>query len=260
MSTQYNGIPGNLAGLVPEAALTISSSTNTSPIVVTTSAPHGLNPGDAVIVYGHKVNLGANGAWSVAVPSPTTLTLIGSIGIGIGGAFGIVQPATDGPTYPITSDGDDFTAAAFNGAYEALGDRTAFQVLYTLGLVEWSMLKRNPVGVAFSGGAAQLNIEQGSNFQVAAQGVGSTITLAIASYPPLHGMTMTITISPDNTNPINIQNEGAGGAIAIFHGGGGTIKMRFDGVAVLWKVIESSYSFGSTFVAGTNYLTLNNPY
>ena len=258
MSSQYNGLPTNLATYVPAPPLNIASSTHATPIVVTTSGAHGLTNGDVVAIYGHQTNVAANGFWAVFVLSPTTFQLLTSVGTGTGTNTGIVQPATDGPTFPIPSDGDDFSAAAFNGAYEALGDRTAFSLYYTLGLVEWSMLKRAPAPVVFTGGAYSANPGVASNFQIGAQSVGSTVTLEIASFPALDGMTMTFTISPDNVNPISFTNEGQSNTSATFHGGGGVIKFRYTagGAFSLWKVIESSYSFGVSFTAGTNYLTL----
>ena len=75
------------------ATLAIGSSTNATPIVVTTAA-HGLVAGDTVIITGHTVNTNANGTWRVgAVPTTTTYELLradgtNSVGNGAGGATG----------------------------------------------------------------------------------------------------------------------------------------------------------------------------
>lgn len=66
----------------------IVSSTNSTPITVNTDAAHGLTAGDAISIYGHKVNTAANGNWIVASAGGTSLTLTGSIGNGVGGATG----------------------------------------------------------------------------------------------------------------------------------------------------------------------------
>jgi hypothetical protein len=75
----------------------ITSSTNASPIVVTTTAAHGLVVGNSVIITDHLVNTNANGGPFVVSPasgstftlnsiSGTTLTSVA--GNGVGGATG----------------------------------------------------------------------------------------------------------------------------------------------------------------------------
>lgn len=68
----------------------IASSTNASPIEITTSGSHGLVTGDKVTIFGHTTNTAANGTWSVIRVSATKFTLTGSTGNGIGGATGTV--------------------------------------------------------------------------------------------------------------------------------------------------------------------------
>lgn len=48
-------------------------------IRLTLTAPHGLSDNARVVVYGVNADLGANGEWFVTVPSPTDLTLNGSV-------------------------------------------------------------------------------------------------------------------------------------------------------------------------------------
>ena len=124
MSSQVNGIPGNVAF---SGALAIVSSTNTSPIQVTTAA-HGRTTGDKVSVYGHATNYAANGQWTVTVISPTILSLDASVGVGVGGATGHVQPLA-AKTFAVPSDGDPRSAASVDVALEALADRTAFALV-----------------------------------------------------------------------------------------------------------------------------------
>ncbi len=69
----------------------ISSSTNASPIAVTTSTAHGLTTGDTVFVRGHTTNTNANGVYEVTVTSPTVFTLTGSTGNGVGSNTGIIR-------------------------------------------------------------------------------------------------------------------------------------------------------------------------
>lgn len=82
--------PGEVDG-ADAASVAIASSTNATPIVVTTSAPHLRASGDIVVIASHLVNTAANGTWKIEVLSSTTFRLIGSVGIGIGGATGTMQ-------------------------------------------------------------------------------------------------------------------------------------------------------------------------
>lgn len=68
--------------------LNISSSTNASPIAVTTAVAHGLATGATVVIAKHATNTNANGTWIVTVTGATTFTLNGSTGNGVGGATG----------------------------------------------------------------------------------------------------------------------------------------------------------------------------
>ncbi len=130
MSDQYNGQVETIASNLP-VATNIVSSTNTTPIQVTANA-HGLNEFDFVIILNHLVNTAANGIWKAHVVNANVFELVDSVGIGAGGATGNVLSLALGPTYAVPADGDAFNAAAFNAAYEALGDRTAF-LWYTAG-------------------------------------------------------------------------------------------------------------------------------
>lgn len=66
---------------------TISSSTNASPISITSNG-HGLSTGDTVVITGHTTNTNANGTWVITVTGTNTFTLDNSTGNGVGGATG----------------------------------------------------------------------------------------------------------------------------------------------------------------------------
>ena len=63
---------------------TIVSSTNASPIEITTTANHGLIDGDGVVVTGHLTNTAANGQWTILRTAANKFTLTGSVGTGAG--------------------------------------------------------------------------------------------------------------------------------------------------------------------------------
>lgn len=75
----------------PTLKTTIASSTNATPIVVTTSVAHNLTSGDRAQISGHLVNTSANGNWNITVTGTTTFSLNGSVGVGVGGATGNAQ-------------------------------------------------------------------------------------------------------------------------------------------------------------------------
>lgn len=76
-------------------AKSIASSTNASPIVITTSAAHGYATGDTVYVSGHLVNTAANGSWTITVTGGTTFSLNSSTGNGVGAATGSAYRYSD---------------------------------------------------------------------------------------------------------------------------------------------------------------------
>lgn len=87
---------------VQSGTKSISSSTNASPIVITTSTTHLFKVGQQVVVSGHATNTNANGTWTVSAVSSNTITLSGSTGNGVGGATGSVylySPVTISYTY-----------------------------------------------------------------------------------------------------------------------------------------------------------------
>jgi hypothetical protein len=66
----------------------ITSSTNAAPIVVTTTANHGLSVNDRVTITDHAVNTNANGTFVLSAVTANTFTLTGTTGNGVGGATG----------------------------------------------------------------------------------------------------------------------------------------------------------------------------
>lgn len=88
--------------------ISITSSTNATPIVVTTPT-HGYTTGDTVSIAGHTVNTNANGGWIITVLTTTTFS-IPMNGNGIGAASGSVtkQPNDSDLQFVMDSFVDDF--------------------------------------------------------------------------------------------------------------------------------------------------------
>jgi hypothetical protein len=70
------------------ANLSIASSTNAAPIVITSAAAHGMVTGDTVIITSHATNTRANGVWTVTSLTSNSFSLDGSVGNGVGGYTG----------------------------------------------------------------------------------------------------------------------------------------------------------------------------
>lgn len=79
------------AASLQTGTVAIASSTNATPIVVTTGATHSFAVGQRVRIEGHTVNTNANGDYYISAVTGTTLTLEDSVGNGVGGATGTVK-------------------------------------------------------------------------------------------------------------------------------------------------------------------------
>lgn len=133
MSTTYPGKPGNETRA---AAVNIASSTNATPIEVTTSASHGLLDGDRIEIVGHATNTAANGVWYVLVISATKIRLYSAwtagavatavAGNGVGGATGTVQYLGLSPRVTLPDDGDLRSASSINVPNEDAKDSQAW--------------------------------------------------------------------------------------------------------------------------------------
>lgn len=159
MPSTYYGIPGNV---VYPTAVNISSSTNASPIVVTTASAHGLQTGDLADIQGHAVNTAANGVRTVTRTGANSFSINSSTGNGAGGATGTVQPINYGAGYNIPSDGTDArNAASVNVPFQALGDRSSADLItlpvYKLALEYAAAVSGNAHGTVCMQGTGPAN-------------------------------------------------------------------------------------------------------
>lgn len=122
MATDYNPIADNVER---RAQASVDSSTNATPIVITTSAPHGFQTGDRVEILEHETNTHANGVWTITVIDDDEFELDGSAGTA-SGLGGIAKNLNLDPAYSIPSDNDPAAAASVNVGLEATGDRSAW--------------------------------------------------------------------------------------------------------------------------------------
>lgn len=78
-ATIYGALPG-LATLPAPVTKTISGASNASPIVITTTTPHGFVNNEQIVIAGVLGNTNANGTWVITVVTTTTFSLNGSTG------------------------------------------------------------------------------------------------------------------------------------------------------------------------------------
>lgn len=95
-TVHVNKLTSTTYELYSGTTFSISSTSNTTPIVVTTSAPHGLSNGNTVLIWGCG-NTNANGKWVISSVGATTMTLDTSTAGGtLGGGSGSVAIAGSG--------------------------------------------------------------------------------------------------------------------------------------------------------------------
>jgi hypothetical protein len=127
MSTPYQGQSANIT---TPGTVNIASSTNATPIVVTTSAPHGILDGTEVDVQNHQTNLNANGINRIGYISSTQFSLLGTVGTAVGGASGTVQSLAP-PQYTLVDGSVPPVSGAFNTPTEFNADTAAMLWLST---------------------------------------------------------------------------------------------------------------------------------
>lgn len=93
--------------LTAKDTFTVTGATNASPIVITTSASHGLQTGQRVTISGVLGNLAANTTATITVVSSTTFSLDGVAGNGAytSGGSGAVSGLYDWSFTPAASNG-----------------------------------------------------------------------------------------------------------------------------------------------------------
>lgn len=177
MSTTYRGNGSQPPNLSP---FSIASSTNASPIVITSATAHGLATNDAVHVDQHAVNTNANNVWLVTVIDANHFSLQGSTGNGVGGATGTVTPLVFAGG-PIPSDGDADAAASVDVSFQNLYDRTT-NLLVSTGQYKLASINYQPINInapSLSTAWTALNPSTSGQFTV---GVSGWATADVGSF------------------------------------------------------------------------------
>jgi hypothetical protein len=139
MSYDYYGTPGAIYSLpTPAAEVNITSSTDATPIVVTTATAHGLQTDQAVVITDHATNTNANGVHLAHVLSSTTYSLYTLAGVavagnGAGNGSGGTSQSLGLPGIQLVEDATDaIDAASVNVPLEGLADMVAWLALKVL--------------------------------------------------------------------------------------------------------------------------------
>lgn len=119
----------------------ISSSTNATPIALTTTGSHGYVAGDIIVVGGHTTNTAANGTWQCGTGTTgTTINLttrldgVNSTGNGVGGATGWAINLSTASVLTDVSGNSNGTDPTVSGASMALGVANCSTITWTAGL------------------------------------------------------------------------------------------------------------------------------
>ena len=93
-------------------AVSIASSTNANPVVVTSASAHGLAVSDWAEITGHAVNTALNGVWQVSAVSGLTFTVpaVGN-GIGVATGYSAKQPPDADIQFAVNADWNDIAGA-----------------------------------------------------------------------------------------------------------------------------------------------------
>ena len=125
-----NNYSGNPASYQVQRALIVNDATNAPPIVARTSAPHGFQTGDLVVVQGVSGNTAANSnpnaPWPIVVTDSTHFQLVGSVGNGAFSGNGRVYDLNLNPPLALQSDADTDNASGRNVPLQTVGDRAAY--------------------------------------------------------------------------------------------------------------------------------------
>lgn len=124
-----------LGSLSNTSTLTVTGATNANPIVITTSANHGLQSDDFVDVDAVGGNTNANGRYRIKVLSVTTFSLIAGVGNAAYTSGGKVKKMTE----------SDFQLSALNAGQGASINISGSPVNFEMQAVEIAVLERSPV-------------------------------------------------------------------------------------------------------------------
>lgn len=150
------------------ATVNIASSTNASPIVLTTSAAHGYTAGDTITVDGHLVNTSANGTWVITVPTGTTIGLVGSVGVGVGAGTGT------------TAKGNRFRVPVSATFPSITGQVCKWEAVFGPGQAEWATgIKEGAVFNGFVASASTMLARTIQNLGVKAPGTSITLDYSV---------------------------------------------------------------------------------
>lgn len=163
-------LPTVTAGAVhAKAAKTVSDATNATPIVITTSAAHGLVDGDVVTIGSVGGNTAANGTWIVNALTSTTFSLIGSVGNSAYTSGGTVTPKG---AIMLASDGTTETNVASGTAPVYLSGAAYDDAFFEMRVVNGGTVGTDDIGVTLS-----LDAGRSTNLPTVHLGTATTYTI-----------------------------------------------------------------------------------
>lgn len=169
------------------AMISVTGSTNATPIVITVAANSGLKTGDRLAIAGVTGNTNANGEWTLEAVTATTFKLLGSVGNGTHG--GTVRAAQIFDTTPLAKGHSAMLTISGNGAatllveaFESYADFAAGNN-GTLGFVHAPVLSSAVQGVTNTNAtSASASTVASSSIVVAATNQASVYEIKLPRY------------------------------------------------------------------------------
>jgi hypothetical protein len=245
----YSGKPANVEFNLP-AAVNISSTTNASPIVVTTAAAHKCLPGDYLAIVGAQ-DPNANGRFRAGSTTSTTVALLtrdgfNTTGTLVGGAQGTLKQAGYGTQVQIAADGDRPLAPLWNVPDCANLDRVAwleYVTQYALTIQEGGFLtrlgraRRRPRVIIATDSNHTIDTTQGDCFELNFTPASTrTITLRTSTFPTPEANELIEIVSGSGIfagTMFSIQREDA------------TVICTFRSVATVGALIAAQFEFNA---------------
>lgn len=224
--------------LLSSANINISSITNTTPIVINTATPHGINAQVApVAIVGTGITALDGTSWIASITGANQVTLLNSVASGVGGASGtlFVQKNSQRATINVPAIQGGTEAGVFEGKVVATGTNGQFVSEVATGTPPLNALSTTPCPnvnahplVYNTSGTQQVNCHKVKGFVALVAGT-ATVTLT--------GSAVFTADSSFNTSAVN---HTAARAIHVVHNSGTSVTFNGTGTDVIGFTMEGN--------------------
>lgn len=259
-TNNYGGQPAMIETSRPGPVNIVSTSSST-PIVITTDAPHGLSTGDW-FACGGSAEPHVNGVFLAGVCTATTVQAFDKVSgaaiaptSGATGAAGTLTNLGFGVTVPLLNDDDMFSAALWNVPFSALLDRTAYLLYRSHYSTHRKVLRRKRV--LLPDASQTVSVNDGDRFELPASPVAPRIITLESLSPsaPMEGECMEfVAPNPNASATFYTFKRRSGVTVASFAGSATrtaqTMAAEFEFANGVWRL---GMSTGTAYDGTTDY-------